>query len=126
LIKENETPQRMLGHALQLHQNARFEEAAQLYQRILGINPRHPDCLHLLGMIAYQEGNLESAAEMIREAIAINAGGTTYYSNLGTVLQAQGKLEEAEILYRHALTLKPDLAEVHGEPRQPSTGSRKP
>jgi tetratricopeptide (TPR) repeat protein len=113
LIKENETPQRMLGHALQLHQNARFEEAAQLYQRILGINPRHPDCLHLLGMIAYQEGNLESAAEMMREAIAINAGGTTYYSNLGTVLQAQGKLEEAEILYRHSLTLKPDLAEVH-------------
>ena len=113
MTKENETPQRMLDDALQLHQNRRFSEAGQLYQRILAINPRHPDCLHLLGMIAYQEGNLERAADKIREAIAINNRGTTYYVNLGTVLQAQGKLEEAEILYRHALTLKPDQAEVH-------------
>ncbi len=110
---QNQTPQRMLDNALQLHQNGRLSEAGQLYQRILAINPRHPDCLHLLGMIAYQEGSLESAAEMIREAIAINNRGTSYYGNLGTVLQAQGKLQEAETLYRHALTLKPDLAEVH-------------
>jgi tetratricopeptide (TPR) repeat protein len=103
----------MLDDALQHHQNGRFSEAEQLYQRILAINPRHPDCLHLLGMIAYQEGSFETAANMIREAIAINSRGTSYYANLGTVLQAQGKLEEAEILYRHALTLKPDLVEVH-------------
>jgi tetratricopeptide (TPR) repeat protein len=113
LTRENQTPQRMLDDALQLHQNGRFSEAEQLYQRILAINPRQPDCLHLLGMIAYQEGSLESAADLIREAIAINGRGTTYYGNLGTVLQAQGNLEEAEILYRQALTLKPDLAEVH-------------
>jgi tetratricopeptide (TPR) repeat protein len=103
----------MLDAALQLHQNGRFSEAGRIYQRILAINPRHPDCLHLLGMIAYQEGSLETAADMIREAIAIHSKGTSYYANLGTVLQAQGKLREAEALYKHALTLKPDLAEVH-------------
>jgi tetratricopeptide (TPR) repeat protein len=103
----------MLDDALQLHRNGRFSEAEQLYRRILAINPRHPDCLHLLGMIAYQQGSLESAADMIRAAIAINSRGASYYGNLGTVLQAQGKLEEAATLYRHALTLKPDLAEVH-------------
>ena len=113
MTQENQTPQPMLDDALQLHQKGRFSEAGQLYQRILAINPRHPDCLHLLGMIAYQEGNLESAADLIREAIAINSKGTSYYANLGTVRQAQGKLEEAELLYRHALSLKPDLAEVH-------------
>jgi tetratricopeptide (TPR) repeat protein len=103
----------MLDDALQLHQDGRFSDAEQLYQRILAINPRHPDCLHLLGMIAYQEGSLERAADLIRQAIAINSRGTSYYANLGTVLQAQDKLEEAEVLYRQALTLKPDLAEVH-------------
>ncbi len=113
MTQENQTPQRMLDDALQHHQNGRFSEAGQLYQRILAINPRHPDCLHLLGMIAYQEGSFETAATMIRQAIAINSSGTSYYANLGTVLQAQGKLQEAEILYRHALTLKSDLAEVH-------------
>jgi tetratricopeptide (TPR) repeat protein len=113
LPPEYQTHQLMLDDALQLHQKGRLSEAGQLYQRILAINPRHPDCLHLLGMIAYQEGNLENAANLIREAIAINGKGTSYYANLGTVRQAQGKLEEAELLYRHALSLKPDLAEVH-------------
>jgi tetratricopeptide (TPR) repeat protein len=103
----------MLDDALRLHQNGRFCEAGQMYQRILAISPRHPDCLHLLGMIAYQEGSLETAATMIRQAIAIHSSGTSYYANLGTVLQAQGKPEEAEIMYRQALTLKPDLAEAH-------------
>ena len=65
----------MLDDALHLHQNGRFSEAEQLYQQILTINPRHPDCLHLLGMIAYQEGSFETAADMIREAIAINSKG---------------------------------------------------
>ncbi len=110
---ENQTPEPMLDDALQLHQKGRLCEAGRLYQRILAINPRHPDCLHLLGMIAYREGDLERAANLIREAIAINSKGTSYYANLGTVRQAQGKWEEAELLYRFALTLKPDLAEVH-------------
>jgi Tfp pilus assembly protein PilF len=48
----------------------RLPEAGQMYQRILAINPRHPDCLHLLGMIACQEGRLETAATMIRQAIS--------------------------------------------------------
>ena len=113
MIQENQTLQRLLDDALDLHQNGRLSEAGQLYQQILTINPRHPDCLHLLGMIAYQEGSFATAADMIREAIAINSKGTSYYANLGTVLQAQGNLEEAETLYRHALTLKPGMAEVH-------------
>jgi tetratricopeptide (TPR) repeat protein len=113
LTQENQIHQPMLDDALHLHQNGRFSEAEQLYQQILTINPHHPDCLHLLGMIAYQEGSFETAADMIREAIAINSRGTSYYANLGTVLQAQGKLEEAEILYRQALILKPEMAEVH-------------
>jgi protein O-GlcNAc transferase len=112
LTLENQNLQRILDDALQHHQNRRFSEAEQIYQRILAINPRHPDCLHLLGMIAYQAGSLETAADMIREAIVLNSSGTSYYANLGTVLQAQG-MEEAEILYRQVLTLKPDLAEVH-------------
>ena len=83
----------MLDDALQLHQNGKLSEAGQIYHRILAIYPRHPDCLHLLGMIAYQEGSFETAADMIRQAIAINSKGTSYYANLGTVLQAQGNVE---------------------------------
>jgi len=113
LTQKSQNLQRMMDSALEHHRNGRLREAEKDYKRILAINPRHPDCLHLLGMIAYQAGDLDTAAEMIGQAIAIHSTGTSYYVNLGTVLQAQGKLDEAVALYRHALTLKPNLTEIH-------------
>jgi tetratricopeptide (TPR) repeat protein len=103
----------MVADALGHHHAGRLAEAEQIYREILTIDPRQADCLHLLGMIAYQAGDLETAADRIRRAIAIHASGASYYANLGTVLHAQGKLDEAEGLYRQALALKPNLAEVH-------------
>lgn len=113
LARETQIIQNMLDDALRHHRGGRFTEAEQIYRKILAAHPRHPDCLHLLGMIAYQTGDLETAAQLIGEAISINAAGVSYYVNLGTVLQAQGELDEAEKLYRHALRLNPGLHEVH-------------
>jgi Tfp pilus assembly protein PilF len=103
----------MLGHALEHHRAGRLAEAEQIYLQILTIDARQADCLHLLGMIAYQAGRHETAIEMIRRAIAINDKGAAYHSNLGTVLQSQGRLDEAAASYQRALTLQPHLAEVH-------------
>jgi Tfp pilus assembly protein PilF len=105
--------QSMLGQALEHHRAGRLTEAEQIYLQILAIDARQADCLHLLGMIAYQAGRHEAAVEMIRKAIAINQNGAAYHSNLGTVLQAQGRLNEAAASYQRALALQPHLAEVH-------------
>jgi Tfp pilus assembly protein PilF len=103
----------MLGIALRQHQAGRFSEAEQIYRRILSVDAKQSDSLHLLGMIEYQAGNHASAVRMIRKAIAINDTQAAYYSNLGTVLQSQGALEEAVKCYERALTLQPDSAEIH-------------
>jgi tetratricopeptide (TPR) repeat protein len=103
----------MMTTALQHHHNGSFAQAAQIYQRILTMDPRHADALHLLGMVSYQFGDLETATALILQAIAIHGAAASYYTNLGTVLHAQGKLEEAETVLRHALTLRPDLASIH-------------
>jgi tetratricopeptide (TPR) repeat protein len=102
----------MLGNALRHHQAGRWTEAEQIYRQILGIDTRHADSLHLLGMIEYQGGRHEAAMEMIRTAIAINSKEAAYHSNLGTVLQAQGNLNEAAACYERALALKPHWAEI--------------
>jgi len=99
--------------ALRHHQAGQFGDAEQLYQQALAIDPRHPDALHLLGMIAYQTGRDDAAVELIRKAIAIKGDAASYHSNLGNVLQSQGELAEAGASYQRALMLKPDLAEVH-------------
>jgi tetratricopeptide (TPR) repeat protein len=103
----------MLDTALEHHRRGKLKEAEQIYQQILAVHPNHPDCLNLLGTIAYQVGNLEVAADLIGRAIGFYPKGTDYYVNLGNVLQAQGKLGQAETLYRHALQIKPHLMEAH-------------
>ncbi|MGA3044997.1 MAG: tetratricopeptide repeat-containing glycosyltransferase family protein [Terracidiphilus sp.] len=102
----------MVQEALRLHQEGRLADAERTYLEILSVDPNQADCLHLLGMIAYQNGQHENAAYLIRKAIAIKGNAATYHSNLGNVLQAQGKLAEAGACYQRALVLKPDLGEV--------------
>lgn len=105
--------QELLKDALEKHRSGRLGEAAQRYREILSRDPGHADCLHLLGMIAFQQGDAEQAVDLIRRAIAIHSNAASYYSNLGNVLQSQEKLGEAEECYRRALDIRPDQAEVH-------------
>jgi tetratricopeptide (TPR) repeat protein len=105
--------QSRIRDALAHHQAGRLNEAEQIYLQALLIEPENADCLHLLGMIAFQTGDNATAAELIRKAIAIHKTAASYYSNLGNVVQAEGRLDEAEACYRRALELKPDQAEVY-------------
>jgi len=103
----------MLETALRHHQAGRLAEAERTYRQILAKDARHADSLHLLGMIAYQEGRSQAAVELIRKAIDINKNAASYHSNLGTILQAQGKLAEAAAAFERAVALNPGLAEAY-------------
>ena len=62
----------MLGEALQQHQAGLLDQAAFLYQKVLGADSDNVNALHLLGMVALQKGQPEIAAGLFRKAIAIN------------------------------------------------------
>ena len=104
--------QDMLKDALGRHRAGQLREAEEIYQNILAMDPRHADSLHLLGMIASDNGRHEAAVRMIRRAIEISPKNASYHCNLGTILRANGELEEAAACYEVALALKPDLAEI--------------
>jgi tetratricopeptide (TPR) repeat protein len=99
--------------ALLFHQRGQLFEAEQLYRRILDLDPRHSDSLHLLGVLAHQVGREDVAIELIGKAIAVDKKQAAYHSNLGTALQASGRMDEAAVSYRNALALKPQMAEAH-------------
>jgi Tfp pilus assembly protein PilF len=103
----------MLATALARHRAGRLAEAERLYKKILAIDPRHAESLHLLGMVAYAAGCPELAAERIAAAIAINGRVSTYHLNLGTIFHSQNRLDEAVGCYQRALALRPDFAEAH-------------
>jgi Flp pilus assembly protein TadD len=95
---------RLLAEGLGHHQAGRIAQAEELYRKILTMDARHADSLHLLGMIAFQAEQHDSAAERIRRAIV----------NLGNVLRVQKKYDAAVVQYTRALELRQDWAEIPG------------
>ena len=102
-----------LRRALEIHQAGRLKDAEAIYREVLGFQPNHPDALHLLGVIACQQGQPESAAALIRQAIHANPNVPEYYNNLGEALMAVRSLDDAIAAYRLARALNPDYAEAH-------------
>jgi len=50
-----------LQKAVLLHQSGQLKQAAIIYQRILEIEPKNADVLHLLGLVSHQSGQPETA-----------------------------------------------------------------
>jgi len=114
LIKNDQTVELLMQEALRHHQAGHFAEAAHGYEKILQLDARHADSLHLLGMISVQAQLPDIAIDLIQRAIAINSGFAPFHSNLGTIFQSQGKLDEAEAEYTVALSIAPDIPETLG------------
>ncbi|HWK43946.1 MAG TPA: tetratricopeptide repeat protein [Stellaceae bacterium] len=103
-----------LEHGLAHHRVGRLREAEACYRQLLSIEPRHPDGLHLLGVVAQQAGRNDLAVTYIGQAIAVMAKVPDYHANMGNALAGLGRLPEAEASYRKALRLRPGFAMAHG------------
>lgn len=97
----------MLEQALGFHQAGRLQEAEQLYRQVLEVEPRHPEALHLLGVLAHHTGHLQVAVDLIRAALKEKPGAGHFQNNLGNVLRDLGRPADAEMAYREALRLDP-------------------
>jgi Flp pilus assembly protein TadD len=102
-----------LATAVGLHQSGRLKEAAEAYRGVLRDNPRNPEALHLLGLLAHQSGDNRAGVDLIRRAIGIRGERAVYHFNLGVALTAAGDAAGAEQAYRRCLALAPDRAEAH-------------
>jgi Tfp pilus assembly protein PilF len=111
-VNEAQMIQQNLQLAIQFHQAGDLAKAGALYRQILQQMPRHPDVLHLLGLVSHQSGQHDIAVDLIRKAISITGGNPGYFSNLGLALEALNRLDEAASAYRKALSLKPDFAQA--------------
>lgn len=72
-----------ISAAVRLHQQGQLAQAEALYRRILEQEPEHPGALHLLGVVAHQQGHDDRAAELIARALALRPDQATYHSNYG-------------------------------------------
>ena len=97
-----------LAQAADHHRAGRLAEAEGIYRRILSAYPKQADALHLLGVIACQQGRYEVAHGLITQATELSPGAADFHGNLGLVLFRLGKTGEALAAYQRAVAGRPD------------------
>ena len=94
------------------HQKGDLKSARVGYLKYLKKYPKHPDALHLLGLIEFQEGDVLKARKLIKQAIELEPRSAMYLANLGRVEKVGGRINEAEIAFQLALDIEPRNPEV--------------
>ena len=103
----------LLAEGKAQQQAGHLAEADMAYRRALDIAPRHPEALHLLGLVAYRLNRVSEALTFLNEAIEEQPSSPLYWFNLGVVAQKAGHSEEAVSAYRQAMALNPRYLEAH-------------
>ena len=96
--------------ALEQHERGLLDQAAEAYRHLLAAQPDHADAMHLLGVVAYQQGDPVRAAEWIGRAIARNPAAALYHANLALAYRAMGQVDRTIDCSRTALRLQPNYA----------------
>ena len=95
----------LLARAIALHRRGSLSEAEPLYRRVLAGKAQEFDALHMLGVIALQQGRNAEALELIRQALALRPNSAWAQSNLGLALRALKRGAEAVACFERALAL---------------------
>lgn len=95
-----------LGYTL-ADRNERLEEALELIERAMALNPNDPAIIDSLGWVHFRLGNLELAEELLRRAYAAFPDQEVA-AHLGEVLWVQGRQREARKIWDEALKKDPD------------------
>ncbi|MFN6340146.1 MAG: tetratricopeptide repeat protein [Cyanobacteriota bacterium] len=94
-----------------LLQQRRFDEARPLLETLLQLQPKHPEALYNLGVLASEEGELEEARLLLRRAVEANASDAHAQANaqvaLGLAALRQEDRSEARQALEAAIELEP-------------------
>jgi tetratricopeptide (TPR) repeat protein len=97
----------LLESGLRQFQQGQVEQARQSCEQALQLAPRHPDAMHLLGVIALERGDPAGAVDMLRRAIAIQPDHANYQANLAYGHVGLKQFPEALAAFERAARLDP-------------------
>ncbi len=104
---------KLLKKGIKHHQAGRWGAAETCYRRSLKAEPRCPQALHLLGLMAQQAGKYEESIRLIGEALALNPDDPDTLNSLGEAYIGQGQTRPASHCYQRLVELLPQSAEAH-------------
>jgi predicted O-linked N-acetylglucosamine transferase (SPINDLY family) len=101
-----------LQEAVKLHRAGQLEAAAALYAEALAADAKHPDALHLSGVLAHQQGRHAEAIAAITRAIETAPSVPEFYQARGVAYRAAGDIPAAEADFGRAAGLNPKYLEA--------------
>lgn len=102
-----------LASALQAHAEGNLEQAVDLYERVLVLDPQNKFAYYNLGLIDQTQGRIDAAAADYVQAIGIDPAFTPALFNLAIIRADQGATDEAIELYREVLEVDAENAGAH-------------
>jgi predicted Zn-dependent protease len=100
-----------LGYFL-LERDERFEEALDLIQQAVKVDPTNPSYLDSLGWAFFKLGKLPEAEKNLKDALQFDSSSGTIHEHLGDVYQKQGKTDLAKSAWSRSASLFSDAADV--------------
>lgn len=97
----------LIEQGLRQHRAGRLQEAKTIYEQVLALQPRHPDALHLAGVVALESGDAEGAAALIQQAIEAQPGNPAFHANLAQACLALQRVAQAHAAFQRAAALDP-------------------
>jgi len=111
-LQPNRNVPALLDAAIAELEAGRMADARVHFERVLYLQPKNADALHLLGVVLCSGGDSEKGLKLIRRALAFQPRHPVALNNLGNILKDLGRYEEALASYDKALALDPTLVEL--------------
>lgn len=89
------------------------DQAREVYQRLLELDPDHVDAHVNLGRLLHEEGAPAAAEKHYRRALDLDPDHEIAAFNLGVALEDLGRFKDAIDAYLRALELDPQNADAH-------------
>ncbi len=100
-----------LGYFL-VERNEKLDEAFELIQQAVKIDPTNPSYLDSLGWAYFKMGKLDEAEKYLKRAARNDSSSLTIYEHLGDLYQKQNKPELAKSVWQKASNLASDAEDI--------------
>ncbi|MCH8322081.1 MAG: tetratricopeptide repeat protein [Proteobacteria bacterium] len=104
--------QNLMTGALEYQRQGDLAGAEAACRTVLEIDPKHPDALQFLGLIAETKGDMEEAETLMRESLAANPAQPHVLNNLGNLLHKTGRSNDALKALKTATQMHPGYGEA--------------
>ncbi len=91
-----------------MHSSGRLQDAAQLCERALAMQPDHVEGMNVLAKVLQKAGQLNHAEQLLRHALRKAPNHAASYVSITSVLNAQGKFDEAIELSQEGMRRFPE------------------